>query len=426
MKKVLIISHNPVSTQSNMGKTFVSLFSQFPKDALCQLYIYPTVPNMDKCDAYFRITDKEILNRILKGKSVGTSISPAKIGEEQGMFEDASDESLYRSRKNKSPLRRLLRDAMWRMVRWYTPQLQQWLDAQQPGCIFVAPGVAKFLYNIALKIARERNIPIVTYICDEYYFVKRPKFGLDRLRLSLLQGKIRQLMAHTTHLVVISRELQDAYQGTFGVPTTVLMTGASQNARDAVKNTAAPNSICYFGNIRCNRFVSLGQIGQVLDRINKQRGTDYKLKIYSAEKDEEILEGLRRHKSVELCGFVTGAAYDSAFAQAQLLLHTEAFDEASVDFVKHSVSTKIADSLASGIPLLAYGPAGISSMQHLLRNDCAITATSEEQLQQMLEQGFDDAARRAHVTANGLAVAKTWHDSRRVSLELQSIMEHTV
>jgi hypothetical protein len=27
--KVLIISHNPVSGQSNMGKTFLSLFSKF-------------------------------------------------------------------------------------------------------------------------------------------------------------------------------------------------------------------------------------------------------------------------------------------------------------------------------------------------------------------------------------------------------------
>ena len=45
--KVLIISHNPISNQSNMGKTFLSLFSQFDKEELCQLYIYPVIPNED-------------------------------------------------------------------------------------------------------------------------------------------------------------------------------------------------------------------------------------------------------------------------------------------------------------------------------------------------------------------------------------------
>ena len=38
--KVLIISHLPVATQNNMGKTFLSLFSAFEREELCQMYIY--------------------------------------------------------------------------------------------------------------------------------------------------------------------------------------------------------------------------------------------------------------------------------------------------------------------------------------------------------------------------------------------------
>ena len=42
--KVLIISHNPISTYQSMGKSMRALFSAFRTEELCQLYLYPTIP----------------------------------------------------------------------------------------------------------------------------------------------------------------------------------------------------------------------------------------------------------------------------------------------------------------------------------------------------------------------------------------------
>ena len=57
--KVLIISHNPITDYNNMGKTFLSLFSEFSREELCHFYIYPTIPNVKKCQSCYRVTDKE-------------------------------------------------------------------------------------------------------------------------------------------------------------------------------------------------------------------------------------------------------------------------------------------------------------------------------------------------------------------------------
>lgn len=423
--KVLLISHNPISDQSAMGKTFLSLFSQFDSAELCQLYIYPTLPNEKRC-AYYRITDKDVLRSLLRLRAPGGPVRPEKIRQGQGAFEVAGDEAIYRSRKNKSALRRLLRDAMWRLSRWYSRELKAWLDQEAPDCIFVAPGVAKFIYRIALRIARDRGLPIVSYVCDEYYFVKRPVECLDRLRLHLLQRQIEALMARSAHLVVISRELQEAYSRAFGLSTDTLMTGAAFTEADGPKCSGAPRAISYFGNVRSNRFMSLGEIGRTLDQLNEELGTDYKLRIYTAEKDPEILAYLRRCRCVELCGFVAGQAFFDALHSAELLLHTEAFDEKSIDAVQHSVSTKIADSLASGIPLLAYGPAEISSMQHLIRSGCAITATAQEELGTMLRTAFTDGEARRRAVENALATARACHDSAATGQRLRQILENAV
>ncbi len=418
--KILLISHNPITRQSNMGITFLSLFSRFFRDELCQLYIYPTVPDEARCHSFYRMTDKDALRRIFTRKNPGGVIA-ATQGE--GRFEKAEDEALYRSRKNKSALRRLLRDAMWKLSGWYSRQLRAWLAEEKPDCVFVAPGVAKFLYDMALHISRERKIPVVTYICDEYYFVEEPEALLDKLRLKLLRRRMEKLMAATSHLVTITPELAKAYSEKFGVKTTIVMTGASGEIAQGPSLVEEPDTICYYGNIRCNRYVSLAQVGRALDRMNAERGSDYRLKIYSFEKDPAILGSFQGIASVELCPGITGEEFQRTFQASELLMHTEAFDRQSVDFVKHSLSTKIADSLASGIPLLAYGPEDIASMEHLRRHDCALMAASQEELPQMLERAFTDARARREVAARGLETAKKFHDSQLVAQAMRQVME---
>lgn len=424
--KVLIISHNPITTQNSMGITFLSLFSQFQREELCQIFIYPTVPNEQRCTSFYRVTDKEVLSSLLKFCIPGEPIRAEQTDRSDGLFENAQDRALYRNTKNKSAFRRLLRDAMWRISRWYSPKLRQWLDQEKPDCIFLAPGAAKFVYNMALRISKDLHIPIVTYVCDEYYFVDDPGKGLERLRLNLLQRKINKTMADSAHLITISQELKDVYTRKFGIPATVIMTGSSQPIAQQIQLVTEPKEICYFGGLRCNRYVSLAQIGRELDELNRLRGEEYKLRIYTFEQHRQILSAFDGIRSIEVCKAVTGKDYEQTFQAAQLLLHVEAFDEASIDLVKHSVSTKIADSLASGKTLLAYAPECVSSIKHLQRTNSAILATSHTELRKMLECAFQDEAARKKAATNALFAASQFHDSRIAGEKLRQVIEKVI
>ena len=92
MSKVLIISHNPLTTYESMGKTFSTLFASFSNDEICQLYIYPTIPNVDKCSSYYRITDKDVLRSYYKLKVNGEEVKPDTS--QSRMFEESEDEQL--------------------------------------------------------------------------------------------------------------------------------------------------------------------------------------------------------------------------------------------------------------------------------------------------------------------------------------------
>ena len=69
----------------------------------------------------------------------------------------------------------------------------------------------------------------------------------------------------------------------------------------------------------------------------------------------------------------------------------EAFDKENRDRVRYSVSTKIIESLASGRPLLAYGPEDVASMAYLRRNDCAALACSLSASPSRRHRGRSDA-----------------------------------
>ena len=407
--KVLVISHNPVGTQFNMSKTLLSLLSSLKREELCQFYIYPAFPDIDKCSSYFRITDKDILKSYYSFK---LNCGEVKADcSNHNMYENMQDEKIYTNPKNKNDLRMIMRDLMWKFSHWYTKKLEDWIKKENPTCIFLAPGDATFIYNIALKISKKHNLPIVTYICDDYYFVNNPKFLITKFKVALLKKKIEKLMQATSNLIVICEELNKAYSKEFSVSTTTVMTGSEFVSSKKTTKIEKPTSISYFGNLRCNRYMSLADIGVALDKINNKEGVDLKLNIYTAEKNPDIINVFSNIKSVRLHPFVSGEDFKSTLLNSELLLHVEAFDEESIDLVKHSVSTKIADSLASGIPFVAYGPSGIASIDYLISNNCAMVATSKDELENMLRKAFFDKSVRESMVLKAVETADKYHNN---------------
>lgn len=417
--KVLLISHNPTITNNNMGKTFLTLFSEFKREELCQLYIHPTIPDVDVCQSYYRITDRQVLKSVPFGHP-GGEISHEQIIEEMNKRMNGTLSSPSpRGRINTMSL--LLRDILWKISRWNSRELKSWLKREKPTCIFLAPGYSKFIYDIGFRLSREYSLPIVTYICDDCYFVNKPKGCLNRWELFLLQKKINQLMDKTQRLVVISEELKETYQCHFGVDTDVVMTGVSLNHNNIPDSANIVQRISYFGNLSAGRHISLADIGRVLDEFNSIHNTNVILQIYTPETSQDFLKVFEDISSVKICGFVSGKAFEDAFFASDVLIHTESFGKEESDTVKYSVSTKIADSLASGIPLLAYGPSYISSMQHLIRNKCALVATSQAELRQRLEDIILDCEKKSGIVEQAQKIAAQYHNKQKNSAKLRGI-----
>lgn len=405
-----------------MGKTLLSLFSCFKKEELCQLFFYPTKPDVSICSSYFRITDRNVLNSYFHFWHLNSKIIfENEIDNEfHSLFESEEDRRFLK--KKKTSIKMLLRDVIWKFSNWNDIKFKSWMKSQQPNRIFVAPGDAKFIYNIAMTISNEYHIPIITYFCDDYYGIKKPKKAFEYICWKSLRKKISQIIEKSEFVVTICQPLSSFYYDEFGKKTKTIMTGTDKKLDSIVKFADGITSFVFLGNVTMNRYRSLIDIGRVLDELSKN-DKEYYLDIYSKINDESIIRSLHGIRTIRLHDFVYGEEYNKTVESAQCFVHVESFDEKTIDRVKNSISTKIAEILSSGKPILAYGPSHIASIDHLKNNDCAFVANNVEELKQSVKSVIFDYALRERKLDNAINVAQKYHQSFINSMKLKKMLE---
>lgn len=417
--KVLIISHNPLSVRHSIGKTLLSLFSEFKREELCQLYIHTGTPDRDTCSSYFRVTDKQVLKGVFTRKVKGSMVEP---NPNYKPADDVLTRNTYKNAKRREPYMEIFRDVMWSVSPWYNKALKNWIEEEKPTCIFVAIGSSKFLYNMAMRISRDYSLPIVTYVCDDFYTMQTPKAFLGSVWKKSLVKSSKKLFRMSKSIVSICEEMSELYSKEFDRPAYTVMTGTSFEVKTSPLERNEINTIRYFGKISLNRYKSIADIGRAIDSVNSESDKKRGLEVYCEPPEPEILEEFADIASVRFCGYVSGSEFLEKFFSADALLHTEAFDKESVDRVKNSVSTKIADSLSSGIPFFAYGPSEIASIAHLERNSCAVVANDKDELKQKLSILFENKEEVKSTVERALKTAAICHEPKTVSKKLYEIL----
>ena len=151
-------------------------------------------------------------------------------------------------------------------------------------------------------------------------------------------------------------------------------------------------------------------IGRALKALSVEGKPDF-IDVYSAENRPEILANLTPENGIRFHGSIPAHKVLEVMGKSLAVIHTESFDEITRRSVAYSVSTKIADSLASGTCIFAYGPAEIASIEYLIENNAAFCATDENSLSDVLRELITNAQKREEIIQNARVLAKNNHDS---------------
>jgi hypothetical protein len=432
--KVLIISYNPLTLSNNGGKRMISLFSDFSEDELMQFYVYPIYPDVKRCASYYRQTDLDLLYKLIGKGTTSHVVEPVK--NIQRPDENILTRSMiYEKNKSNRALKLIMRDIIWKLIRWNTKELREWIEEGKPDCIFSDTGDSCFLYNIALKLSKEYNIPIICSFGDDYYHIPtKGKTAIQKLQSALLKRKIKQFIGYCNKIITINDQFSAFYSKTFwrvlGTDIVTIPTGSNFSFSAGDKKTGNNSlkgfpTISYLGNIGLGRAQSILDIGRALDHINEELNTEYLLNLY-AKCDHVLQEKIRQVRSIRYHGFIPGEQVKNVIAKSDILIHVESFLPENIEKVRLSLSTKIADSLASGTCLLAYGPIDVASIQYLNDKNCAYVISEQDQLKERLYNLLINLGLIQLYASRAKEAARMYHDSLKNSKLLRSLLEESI
>lgn len=404
--KILIVSHNVFSKTESMGKTLSSYFNGFDAKDLAQFYIHSQVPTVPLCKRYYRITDKEAVKSII-GFPVGTiyNENSIELTRPDPMTDTGITAKIYQKGRDRTPLIYLLRNLWWKLSRWNSRKLNKWIDDFKPDCVFLASGDYSFIYDIALKIAKTRSIPLYVSCVDDFYFHNRnEKFFLGNIQHRHFMRSVKKTMSYATALFCICDKMTRDYAKYFGKPCYTIHTCMS--IASPIK-CEKKRKISYIGNLDFIRYKQLIAIGRALKALKLD--IDH-VDVYSPEPRMFILNEMTEENGIVFHGKINADEVLNVMGESLAVIHTESFNEDIRLVVRYSVSTKIADSLSSGTCIFAYGPDDIASMEYLIGANAAVCCTSASDLPDKLTKLINDSDYRSTVVKNALSLAQENHN----------------
>ncbi len=422
--KVLVVSHNVFSKTGNMGKTLSAYFNEWNVGEIAQFYVHYEVPTSHICHNYYRITDKEMIKSIFTRKT-GTILTEKDINIDlaDSRTDTGNTAKLYQKGRKRTPFIYFARNLWWKLGKWKTKKLLAWVDKFNPDIIFLASGDYYFIYDIALELAKYKSIPLVVSCMDDYYLYNKNEKKLGgKLMHRIFMKHVKKTMEYASCIYPICEKMGRDYEKLFNKPYHTLCTPSTI---DEPLNYEKTKAISYIGNLDNKRNEALVQLGQAFKKIGCDHKAEY-IDVYSAETNPETLKDLTEGNGIRFHGRLNSEEVLRVMGTSMAVIHTESFDEQARKIYKYSVSTKIADSLASGTPILAFGPAEMAAMEYINQNESAYCIVDEKDLEDSLKKFIEDEGLRERIRSNALALAKNNHDAKKNSRMIAKTMKYYI
>lgn len=400
--KILIISNACFSQTDSNGRNLSRLLDCFEKGQKAQFYTYG-VPDFNECVRYYRVSDKDAFESFVKLKRKDGSI------ESTALISNCT--TRIRNEVKKTPLKMMIREFVWKYGLWKNNYLNKWIDSFNPNCVLVVAGDNCFTLDLARKISKKNKIPLFLYSTEEYpfkdynYVTKKTSFFYYLWRKKLLKS-YKKIEKYVNEAVFNSESLANLYSTKYSYKCSYIY--QSSNI-DFIRNDyiQAEPVISYLGNLGLNRFRALIEIADVLREVCPNA----KLDIYGRF-NSNIKKELECKENIQLHSFVSYDEVVRIIHNSTLLVHAEVNNRFYNRDLRYAFSTKIADSVCSGTPLLIYAPEDYEETKFLIRNKCAFVAKSKTELKKVIYDSLFNSDKRTEVVSNAFFIREKYFISR--------------
>ncbi|MGH7480059.1 MAG: hypothetical protein ACREJ8_10815, partial [Candidatus Methylomirabilales bacterium] len=403
------------------------LFRGWPRDRIATLHSEILPLETDVCETYFKLGTEERRLAIPFAESARSWYRLRKMGsmDGSGKLGGAGGTGVGTIRYLQWLLA-LAGDGLPERVR-LSRVLIQWVESFRPEVLYTLLG--SLAYIRLVKLLQERfGIPVVIHMMDDWpeHLYRRGVFGPFLRRR--MHREFRALLGTVQGRLGICDAMCTEYERRYGLPFVTFHNPVeesewqSSGKRDS---TGTPFRVVYYGTI-----VEVAQLRSLMDvgwAVHGLRCSGLEVEFWIHTQ----YYSLRQHRSVlETCpgiriGPETGKDdFKSVITAADLLVLPVNFDTRSVRYLRLSFPAKLPAYMASGTPILAYGPLEMAQIRYLAEAGAAhvVTQRSQETLSAAIRGLITDEGYRAQIGQRAHDLALERHGATRVRAAFRSAL----
>lgn len=369
--RVLVVSAASINHHSATGITMINLFSGWPLDKIAQIYDDITAPDDRYCKRSRRFssvdiplikTAKRLVNklRLIIGNAIHAEskiVSPTPSGSVSYGFLGACGDVMPFSLSN---------------------GIIEWLDEYKPEVIYSVLGSVRMM-NITLQLSRRFAIPIVPHFMDDWPNTAYVKSWLLFVPRLVLERKLKKVLSRSPVGLTIGSDMAVEFAGRYGRNFDCFMNCVEINTSSSEKELSNAGTVvfAFVGGLHLNRWKSLLAVASALEEL-KCSGVNLSVEIYSPVKDLQLYDDIFREFSVvTTMSTMMACEVNEKLRSFDVLIHVESFLREDSFYTRYSISTKIPQYMASGRPILAYGPGCLSSIRYIKRTETGLVTERE-------------------------------------------------
>jgi glycosyltransferase involved in cell wall biosynthesis len=425
--RVLFVTPAAFNHLTGGGVTFSNLFAGWPKDRIATVHndIVPT--SDDVCDRYFVLGRAEIdvfaplrVVRALRDRQVETQGSGGGAGAPGLTDLTAATGLIARIQGDSAPQRVRL-----------TGTLARWIEDFRPELLYTLLGSNAFM-ALTTAIHRKFKLPMVIHMMDDFPTINYRRGLFAPYERGRMQRLLEENFGAATACMGICEDMCAAFAQRYRRPFAPFQNCVDvERWRSVVRTGSAakgpPLRVLYFGSVFANaQLASLVDLCRSIARLNSD-GLSIQFDISSpASQLAAYRADLMVHPAIRLIEPTRDdREFFATLAGADALVLPINYDAETVDFIRYSMPTKVPAYMASGTPILVYGPRGVAQVDYAVREGWGHVVCEREPaaLDSGLRRILADAPMREGLRMRAQALASANHDSARVRTKFQAALK---
>ena len=383
--RILVISDVPWSEDNSVGNTYSNIFRNMENVEFANLFFKPGKPNLKILKKYYQMTEKKIIWNLIRKENNMNETSDTKMEGSVGELNKKEQKIYDLLRSLRFPFLFIAREFIWKVGKWKTKELDDFLQEFNPDIIFSFCLDSVYYANI-IDYCRKKTVSnTVLFFADDVYAYKRMN-PLYLLHQYFVRKSIKRLASHCRLIYGATPELCSEY---FNILKTKLIPlyKTCYDIPETKTSNNTPLKMTYTGNLFYGRWKVLTLLSAAIKEINKDSIKIF-LNIYtSGLYNQKMMKALNKDNASCLRKGIPYDEVKKVLKESDIVVHVESFERKEIRKTRLSFSTKIVDCIQSGSCLLAIGPAEVASISMLRKHDIAevITKNRKDDIKAALE-----------------------------------------